>query len=100
MRGAVPVTGSQKPTAKILLFAASLSFLCAAVAAAMAAGSPRPAAGAVRGGERLKLEQDRSGQPIFTISGMKPGDSASGEVTLSNTGTARRHAHPEAGLSQ
>jgi spore coat-associated protein N len=35
------------------------------------------------------IENSKEGLPIVSMSNMKPGDTASGEVTLQNTGTAR-----------
>lgn len=39
----------------------------------------------------VTIENSLEGYPIVSMEDMKPGDTASGEVTLTNTGTARGH---------
>jgi spore coat-associated protein N len=73
----------------LLLILAALAIAVAALMGRPAAKPNVPTLDVMNRSGDVVIQNSLEGQPIVSVSNMKPGDTASGQVTLTNTGTAR-----------
>jgi spore coat-associated protein N len=72
-----------------ILILAALAISVAALMGEPDAGGQAPTLDAINRSGEVQIQNSREGLPIVSVANLKPGDTASGQVTLTNTGTAR-----------
>lgn len=72
-----------------ILLLAALAIAAAALMGKPNAGGHEPTLDVINRSGDAQIHNSREGLPIISVANLKPGETASGQVTLSNTGTAR-----------
>jgi spore coat-associated protein N len=75
----------------VILILAALAIALGALVEAPDAKRETPRLDVVNQNGDVVISNSKEGLPIVSMTNMKPGDTATGEVTLENTGTARGH---------
>jgi spore coat-associated protein N len=73
----------------LILILAALAIAVAALMGRPAAKPNAPTLDVMNRSGDVVIQNSLEGEPIISVSNMKPGDTASGQVTLTNTGDAR-----------
>jgi spore coat-associated protein N len=75
----------------VILILAALAITLAALVGAPDANRDAPTLDLINRSGNVEIQNSLEGLPIISVANLKPGDTASGQVTLKNTGTARGH---------